>query len=89
VPSGTFTVSLPSRVGTHPAAERHGGEVHGISQNRFIPSRWKNSVLAHVHDDVEVSGRSAGGTGFAFADEPQLLAGGAPAGILTVIFRSR
>jgi hypothetical protein len=39
-------------------------------------------MLAHVHDDIEVAGRSAGGAGFAFADETQLLAGRDPGGNL-------
>ena len=35
-------------------------------------------MLLDVDDDVEMAGRSAGGPGFAFALQPQLLAGGDP-----------
>src|SRR6185369_11952180 len=58
------------------AAERHRREVHGNLAEEVHAVAAEERVLTHVHDDVEVAGRSAGGAGFAFADEPQLLAGG-------------
>src|SRR6185503_16889547 len=64
------------------AAQRDGGEVHRDLAEQVVAVAAEELVLLDVDDDVEVAGGTAGRTGFAFAVQPQLLAGGDAGGNL-------
>ena len=68
VPAGMCRSSRPLSVGTLMLPPRASvGKLIGSSQKRSSSSRWKNVMLLHVHDDVEVAGRAAGAAVLAFA----------------------
>src|SRR5207248_8359962 len=58
------------------AAERDGRKVDRDLAEQIVAVAPEELVLLHVDDDVEVAGRTAAGARFAFALQPQLLAGG-------------
>src|SRR5439155_9671317 len=58
------------------AAERDRREVDRDLAEQIVAVAAEELVLLHVHDDVQVSGRTAGRSRFAFALQPQLLSGG-------------
>src|SRR6185295_16575711 len=58
------------------AAERHGREVDRDLAEQIVAVAAEELVLVHVDDDVEVAGGAAGGAGFAFTLQTQLLSGG-------------
>ena len=77
VPSGTFTVSVPSSVGTSispPSATVV--KFTGIFAEQVHAVATEELVVLHVDDDVQIARRAAGSAGFALALQPQLLAGG-------------
>ena len=57
------------------AAEREGREVHRDLAEQVLAVAAEELVLVHVNEHVEVPRRAAGGAGFAFALEAQLLPG--------------
>ena len=75
-PAGTCSSSLPSSVGTLivPPSASVGNDT-GISQIEVVLLAMEERVLLHVHDDVEIAGRAAGGAVLALAVEPQALTG--------------
>ena len=91
VPSGTLTVSVPSSVGTWispPSAS--GREVHRNLAEQVDAVAPEELVLLHVDDDVEMAGRAAAPS----PTSPSPCSRSCwpvamPAGILTVILRSR
>ena len=91
VPSGTLTrLGAVERRHLDLAAERDGGEVHRDLAEQVVAVAAEELVLLHVDDDVEVAGGPAGRRRLRLRSA----AGAAgrwrcPAGILTVIFRSR
>ena len=68
VPAGIFRLAWPSRVGTwiSPPSAAVINEI-GTSQYRLSSSRWKDRVLGHMHDHVQIPGRAAADAGFAIA----------------------
>ena len=78
VPSGIFSVSRARRrrVGhVDLAAERQRREVHRNLAREIVAVALEERMLLDLDDDVEIAGRPAERAGFAFAREPQPLAG--------------
>src|SRR6266852_1675235 len=64
------------------AAKRHRREVDRDLAEQVHPVAPEKLVLVHVDDDVEMTGRTAGGAGLAFTLKAELLPGRDPAGNL-------
>ena len=83
VPSGIFSVSVPSDEGhLDLAAERQRREVQRDFAVQIVAVALEERVLLHVNDDVEIAGGAALRAAFAFAVEAHALPGGNAGGNL-------